>query len=338
MTTGNGNAEAAPAATPRSATTTATPQAPTPQTPTNAPQTPTTPQTPLASARGLTKHYRGFTLDNVDITVPGGEIVGFIGQNGAGKSTTIKAMLGIVTPDAGAAQVLGVNSTDLTRPAGSAVKEHIGAVFDSIAMPAHLSVADAGRIYARAYRTWDATRFARLTADFGLDSRKTIKELSRGMGMKLGLACALCHDTRLLLLDEATAGLDPMARDEVLDLLRGFVSDDRHAVFMSSHITSDLEHAADRIVCIDNGRIIFDLPKDDITDTAGIARCRADDLIRIADAQAHDPRMRVIRHDYESDVLVPDRYSFTRQFPDIPCDRMTIDDYMALTLKGSALQ
>lgn len=294
-------------------------------------------QIPLASARGLTKHYRGFTLDSVDITVMGGEIVGFIGQNGAGKSTTIKAMLGIVAPDAGSAQILGVSSTDLPRPAGTAVKEHIGVVFDSIAMPAHLRVADVGRIHAHAYRTWDAARFARMTADFGLDARKTVKELSRGMGMKLGLACALCHDTRLLLLDEATAGLDPMARDEVLDRLHAFVSDDRHAVFMSSHITSDLEHAADRIICIDNGRIIFDLPKDDITDTAGIARCRADDLSRIA-ARQPDPRMRAIRHDYEVDVLVPDRYEFARQFPDIPCDRMTIDDYMALTLKGSALQ
>ena len=155
------------------------------------------------------------------------------------------------------------------------------------------------------------------------------------MGMKLSLACALTHDPQVLILDEATAGLDPMARDEALDRLRDFVAEPGRAILMSSHITSDLERIADRIVCIDVGRVVFDLPKDVITDETGIARCRVADFERVAASGVVPEReLRYLRHDYGIDVLVPDRFAFAETFPDIPCDRMTIDDYMALTLKG----
>ena len=289
----------------------------------------------LIEAHGLTKHYDGFSLKSVDLTVTEGEVVGFIGQNGAGKSTTIRALLGLFPTDGGNSHVLGCESSKLSRAAGAKVKEEIGVVFDAISFPEHLKVADIGRIYARAYSNWDAHRFAHMTADLGLDAKKTVKSLSRGMGMKLSLACALSHNARLLILDEATAGLDPMARDEILDRLRDFVAEPGHAILMSSHITSDLERIADRIVCIDAGRIVFDLPKDVITDEMGIARCRVADLERIADAGIMpDAELRYLRHDYGIDVLVPDRFAFAESFPEIAVDRMTIDDYMTLTLKG----
>ncbi|MBM6676339.1 ABC transporter ATP-binding protein [Olsenella uli] len=289
----------------------------------------------LIEAHGLTKHYEGFSLEGVDLTVSEGEVVGFVGQNGAGKSTTIKALLGLFPTDGGTSSVLGTPSDELSRPSGAATKEQVGVVFDAISLPEHLRVADVGRIYGRAYATWDAHRFSRLTAELGLDARKTVKELSRGMGMKLSLACAFSHDARLLILDEATAGLDPMARDEVLDRLRDFVAEPGRAVLMSSHITSDLERIADRIVCIEAGCIVFDLPKDAITDEMGIARCRVADLEKIADSGVIPERdLRYLRHDYGIDVLVPDRFAFAESFPEIPVDRMTIDDYLALTLKG----
>ena len=291
--------------------------------------------TPLIEARGITKHYDGFTLDTVSFTVNEGEIVGFVGQNGAGKSTTIKALLGLFPIDGGEGRVLGTSSTELSRSSGAATKEQVGVVFDAVSLPEHLSVADVSHIYSRVYATWDARRFERLTAEFGLDARKTVKELSRGMGMKLSLACAFAHDARLLILDEATAGLDPMARDEMLDRLRDFVAEPGRAILMSSHITSDLERIADRIVCIEAGRIIFDLPKDAITDEMGVARCRATDFERVAASgiiPEHD--LRCLRHDYGIDLLVPDRFAFAENFPEIPCDRMTIDDYLTLTLKG----
>lgn len=291
----------------------------------------------LVEARGLTKHYDGFSLQGVDLTVNEGEVVGFVGQNGAGKSTTIKALLGLFRTDRGASSVLECPSEELSRPSGAATKERIGVVFDSISLPEHLKVADVGRIYSRAYATWDARRFGSLIAELGLDARKTVKSLSRGMGMKLSLACALSHDARLLILDEATAGLDPMARDEVLERLRDFVSEPGRAILMSSHITSDLERIADRIVCIDAGRIVFDLPKDVITDEMGIARCRVADFEKIAcSGMVPDSELRYLRHDYGIDVLVPDRYDFARRFPETPCDRMTIDDYLTLILKGGA--
>ena len=289
----------------------------------------------LIEARGLTKHYDGFSLEGVDLAVNEGEVVGFVGQNGAGKSTTIKALLGLIRVDGGEGSVLGTPSDELTRASGAATKERVGVVFDTVSLPGHLRVADVGRIYVSAFASWDAHHFSQLTRDLGLDPKKAVKDLSRGMGMKLSLACALAHDPQVLILDEATAGLDPIARDEALERLRNFVAQPGHAILMSSHITSDLERIADRIVCIDAGRIVFDLEKDAITDSAGVARCRVADLERIASSDmVPDSELRYLRHDYGIDVLVPDRFAFAEMFPDIPCDRMTIDDYMALTLKG----
>ena len=289
----------------------------------------------LIEARGLTKHYDGFSLEGVDLAVNEGEVVGIVGQNGAGKSTTIKALLGLIRVDGGEGSVLGTPSDELTRASGAATKERVGVVFDTVSLPGHLRVADVGRIYASAFASWDAHRFSQLTRDLGLDPKKAVKDLSRGMGMKLSLACALAHDPQVLILDEATAGLDPMARDEALERLRDFVAQPGHAILMSSHITSDLERIADRIVCIDAGRIVFDLEKDAITDSAGVARCRVADLERIASSgMVPDSELRYLRHDYGIDVLVPDRFAFAEMFPDIPCDRMTIDDYMSRPLKG----
>ena len=289
----------------------------------------------LIEARGLTKHYDGFSLEGVDLVVNEGEVVGFVGQNGAGKSTTIKALLGLIRVDGGEGSVLGTPSDELTRASGAATKERVGVVFDTVSLPGHLRVADVGRIYASAFASWDAHRFSQLTRDLGLDPKKAVKDLSRGMGMKLSLACALAHDPQVLILDEATAGLDPMARDEALERLRDFVTQPGHAILMSSHITSNLERIADRVVSIDAGRIVFDLEKDAITDSAGVARCRVADLERIASSgMVPDSELRYLRHDYGIDVLVPDRFAFAEMFPDIPCDHMTIDDYMSLTLKG----
>ncbi len=289
----------------------------------------------LIEARDMTKHYAGFSLQDVSFTVGEGEIVGFVGKNGAGKSTTIKALLGLIELDGGSARMLGRDARELARGSAAALKERIGVVFDTVSVPGHLRVRDVARVMARAFASWDARAFDRLAHAFDLDGAKQVKELSRGMGMKLSLACALSHGAQLLILDEATAGLDPMARDEMLDRLRDFVAEPGRAVFMSSHITSDLERIADRVLCIDDGRITFDLAKDEITDEMGIARCRVADFERIAASgfiPEHELRYR--KNDYGIDLLVPDRFAFGERFPNVPIDRMTIDDYLTLTLKG----
>ena len=297
---------------------------------------------PLIEARGLTKHYQGFDLQGVNLTVEPGQILGFIGQNGSGKSTTIKALLGLIARDGGTATVLGTPAEALPR-GSAAVKEQIGVVFDAISMPSHLRVSEVCKLMSRAYRSWNQAVYEGYLWRFGLtDPKKTVKDLSRGMGMKLSLACALSHGARLLILDEATAGLDPMARDEVLDILRDFVSVEDAAgnpvngILMSSHITSDLDKIADTILCIDAGRPVFQMAKDEITDIMGVARCRERDVERVVvSGVLGEGPVRMLRHEYGIDLLVSDRFAFAESFPDIPCDRMTIDDYMALMLKGS---
>lgn len=294
----------------------------------------------LIEAHGLTKHYPGFSLTDVSLTVEAGCIVGFVGRNGAGKSTTIKALLGLVALDGGQARVLGATPAELAGPSGAATKEHIGVVFDTLPLPASLRLDDVERIMRTAYRTWDSARFAELCAQFSLSPGRRVKELSRGMGMKLQLACALAHDAHLLVLDEATAGLDPMARDEALDVLRAFVADERHAVLLSSHITSDLEKVADVVCCIDAGRIVFTRPKDEICDRMGLVRLRTREVERLraegVPGTANDPA-RVLRQEMGWALCVPDRYAFAQRYPELGCERLSIDDYLSFALKGELL-
>lgn len=290
----------------------------------------------LLKARGLCKSRDGFELKDVDLTVPEGGVVGFIGANGAGKTTTIQAVLGLIGRDGGSVELFGNRMDGASEGVEVAVKNRIGVVFDSCSFPDTVNVAEAGCCMAAVYGQWDADGFASLCASFELPEKRKIKELSRGMGMKLMLAVALSHGADLLLLDEATAGLDPMARDELLDILRGFMETEGRGILMSSHITSDLERIADYIVCIDEGQVVFACKKDDITESAGIARCRADQLDEVAASGLFEAgELYYSQHKYGVDVLAGDRAAFAGRFPEMVLDRMTIDDYMALRLKGS---
>ena len=286
----------------------------------------------LLDIRGLSKRYDGFALENVDLAVPAGSIVGLVGENGTGKTTTIKAALGLVRPDAGEIRLFG-------EPAASpAAKQRIGVVFDACMLPEYSTVRAAGTIMAAAYDRWDAAAFSTYVRRFGLPKRKAIRKLSRGMGMKLSLACALSHSPDLLILDEATAGLDPLARDDLLDELRAFVGDGSRSILMSSHITSDFEKIADYIVCIDAGHIAFALEKDAITDMAGIAQCRAAEFDLVVESGFFAPgTLRFVRRAYGVSVLVTDRFAFAQRFPDIALDRASIDSYLGLVLKGETL-
>ena len=289
---------------------------------------------------GLMKTYSGFTLGPLDLTVPTGTVAGIVGSNGAGKTTLIKCLLGLTTADSGTLEVL---DAPIARPEDmpGALKERIGVVLDTCAFTQESRVRDVAQLGRAAYRSWDQARFEELTRAFGLDGRKQVKELSRGMGMKLSLAFALAHCPQLLILDEATAGLDPLARDEMLELLRAFMEDETHTVLMASHITSDLEKLADQIICLDAGRIAFDLPKDAICDDAGIVRLRAAQLEELANSAAfaapNAEGVRVMHEAYSVNMLVPDRFAFADAFPDIPVERASLESYLTLALKGEAL-
>lgn len=299
---------------------------------------------------GLEKHYPGFTLGPVDLNVERGTVVGLIGSNGAGKTTLIKLLLGLTFPSEGTIEFtfeLSPSTGGLTplsemivSPEGMPdyAKDKIGVVFDTCAFTQLMKVSDVGSLGRAVYGSWDAPLFDELTKSFDLDPKKQIGKLSRGMGMKLSIAFALAHHPELLILDEATAGLDPIARDEILDILRDYMMDESHTILMSSHITSDLEKLADKIVCIDRGTIVFTEQKDAITDMAGIAHLRTAELEGLlADVSAANAILRIMRREYGVDALVADRFAFADSHPGIPVDKATIDEYMNMILKGDAI-
>lgn len=289
----------------------------------------------LLELKGVSRRVSDrFSLRDVTLAVEPGQIVGFVGANGAGKTSTIRAALGLIKLDAGEVHLLG-QRCDTYAPDETQrhLRSRIGLVLDTCPFPSTLKVGQVERLVGPAYPTWSCETFAGFIDRFGLDPKTKVKDLSRGMGMKLQLACALSHNAKLLVLDEATAGLDPMAREELLDELLAFVADGQHSVLLSSHITSDLDRTADRVICIDNGSIVFDLPREDITDRAGIAHCtqaQASELMACVEGA------RAAHHAYSVDVLVPNRREALEAFPEIPCDRATIDDYLRLMLKGAS--
>lgn len=289
----------------------------------------------LLELKGVSRRVSDrFSLRDVTLAVEPGQIVGFVGANGAGKTTTIRAALGLIKLDAGEVHLFGQRyGADAPDETQRHLRSRIGLVLDTCPFPSTLKVGQIESLVGPAYPTWDRETFAGFINRFGLDPKTKVKDLSRGMGMKLQLACALSHNAKLLVLDEATAGLDPMAREELLDELLAFVSDGQHSVLLSSHITSDLDRAADRVICIDNGSIVFDLPREDITDRAGIAHCTQS---QAAELMACVEGARTAHHAYSVDVLVPNRCETLEAFPEIPCDRATIDDYLRFTLKGAS--
>ena len=206
----------------------------------------------------LEKHYQDFTLGPLDLTLPGGTICGLIGENGAGKSTTIKLILNVIQQDGGTVKILGKdNRTDLVH-----TKEDIGVVLGSDGIPLCLNAVQVGRVMAGIYHNWDAAVYAELCKKFGLPETKKYKDYSAGMQRKLCIAVALSHHPKLLLLDEATNGLDPVVRDEVADLLLDFARDEEHAILISSHIVSDLEKLCDTIAFLHKGRLLLCEEKD----------------------------------------------------------------------------
>ena len=289
----------------------------------------------LLELKGISRRVSDrFSLRDVTLAVEPGQIVGFVGANGAGKTTTIRAALGLIKLDAGEVHLFGQRcGADAPDESQRHLRSRIGLVLDTCPFPSTLKVGQIEALVGPAYPTWDRETFAGFINRFGLDPKAKVKDLSRGMGMKLQLVCALSHKAELLVLDEATAGLDPMAREELLDELLAFVSDGQRSVLLSSHITSDLDCAADRVICIDNGSIVFDLPREEITDRAGIAHCTQAQAVEL---MACVEGARAAHHAYSVDVLVPNRRETLEAFPEIPYDRATIDDYLRLMLKGAS--
>lgn len=272
----------------------------------------------------LTKTYQDFILDNVSFNVPSGSIVGLIGENGAGKSTTVNAILGLIQKESGHVSILGKDGLD------DDTKEQIGVVFDGSNYPEILSPKKLNRIMKNIYLSWEEKTYFNLLKQFSLPLDKQIKQFSKGMKMKLAISVALSHHSRLLILDEATSGLDPVIRDDILDMLLDFVQDEEHSILVSSHITSDLEKIADYVVFIHEGKVVFSKAKDELTEQYGIIKCGA------AQFDALDKSDIVVyrKMDYEWQVLISDRQKMQKKYPKAMIVPATIDEIMLLYVKG----
>ena len=273
---------------------------------------------------GLTKTYKDFMLNGVSFSVPCGSIVGLIGENGAGKSTTINAVLGLIQKEAGSICVLGKEQPD------NEIKEQIGVVFDGNNYPEIFSTRKLNRVMKDIYHSWEEHTFLNLLKKFSLPTDKPIKQFSKGMKMKLAIAVALSHNSKLLILDEATSGLDPVIRDDILDILLDFAQDETHSILISSHITTDLEKIADYIVFIHEGQVVFSKLKDELIEQYGIIKCGA------AQFEALDQLDIIVyrKMDYEWQVLVADRAAMKKKYPKTLIDSVSIDEIMLLYVKG----
>lgn len=224
--------------------------------------------------RGLTKRRGDFALQGLDLTLPAGCIMGLIGENGAGKSTTIRLILNSLRRDSGSITIYGKDNRTLT----ARDREDIGVVLDEVGLPEYMNAAQIGRMMAGIFTRWQPEVYAAYLKKLGLPTDKPFKDYSRGMKMKQGLAVALSHQPRLLLLDEATSGLDPVVRDEILTLFADFTRDEDHAVLLSSHIVSDLEKICDYIAFLHRGRLLLCQEKDRLTEEYGILRGNIDGI------------------------------------------------------------
>lgn len=268
------------------------------------------------------KEYGDFSLKNVSFALPMGSIMGFIGENGAGKSTTINAILGLIRRDGGEIQVLGRPVDQRPDPE---LKQQLGVVLDEAGFPQAMTARQVGRMLAGCYKNWDQKGFEEYLKRFSLPDKKPIREFSRGMKMKLELAAALSHGARLLILDEATSGLDPVVRDEIIDLLLEFIQDENHAVLISSHITSDLEKVCDYVTFIHRGEILYSEEKDALLERMCVVKCSAQQLERLDKKAVHGVR----RGQFGAEVLaeralVP---------ADLMADPATLEDIIVFTAR-----
>ena len=267
-----------------------------------------------------------FALENVTFSLPYGSILGFVGENGAGKTTTIGCILNTIAKDSGMVKLFGKEMTD----ADTDMRERIGVVYDGDNFPAYWTAAQLAKVMSGFYKQWDNILFQKLLKEYKLPANQKIKQYSRGMTMKLAIAVALSHHPQLLILDEATGGLDPVVRDEMLDTFLDFVQEEDHSILLSSHITSDLEKVADYITFIHNGNVIMTVSKNDLVYNYAVMRCKKNQFLALDPADIIVYRKR----DFQIDVLVSDCKAMQRKYKEIVIDHVSVDEIFLLLVRG----
>ncbi len=276
--------------------------------------------------KGLQKKYNSFNLENVDLRLPKGKIYGLIGENGAGKSTTMKAALDLIKKDGGEVLFWGEQLSEHPKK----IKEDIGIVFDGINFYETLTPRKVGNVCRKAYQNWDEKFYQNYLDKFEVPTDKEIKTLSKGMKVKLCLAAALSHHAKLLILDEPTSGLDPIIRDDILDIFLDFVQEEENSILLSTHITNDLAKIADHIVFLHKGQVILSENKDDLIYNYGIIRCGSSDFEKID----RKDRLAYRKMDYQWNVLVKDKKKAEAKYKNAIIDVVTLEEMMLLYVKG----
>ena len=279
----------------------------------------------ILTVKNIQKKYNNFTLGPINTSFKGGVIIGLIGENGAGKTTFIKSILGIIK-STGKVEIFGHDISTEEKD----VKENIGVVLDNSFFPEVLTANDIDKIMNPLYKNWDPGLFYNLLERFSIPKNKTIKTLSKGMRKKLEIAAALAHHPKFLLLDEPTSGLDPVVRKEVLDVFLDFIQDEEHTILLSTHITSDLEHIADYILFLNHGQIVLEETKDDIMENYGILKCGINDFSKVA----KEDIIRFIKNKYNYEILVKNPFKLQKKYPEMVMDKLTLEDLMVLIVKG----
>ena len=280
----------------------------------------------IFEVRNLNKNYKGFKLKDINLTLPKGMIMGLIGENGAGKTTTIKSILNLTKVDSGEVKIFGLNIKEDEKK----IKEDIGVVLDDSFFSEHLTAEDINQIMKNIYENWDENLFFKFLVDFKLPLKQEFKEFSSGMKVKLKIATAISHHPKLLILDEPTSGLDPIARSEILDIFQDFIQNGENSILVSSHITSDLEHIADYITFISDGRILLSKTRDELLDEYGIVHCTEEEFKKI-DKKDY---LRYKKNKYAYDVLIEDKKEFKKRYELKVIDKPTLDDIMVIYIKG----
>lgn len=276
--------------------------------------------------KGVSKKYPGFELNNITFNIPKGIITGLIGENGAGKTTTIKAILNIIKAD-GSIKVFGKDNQKYEKE----IKQDLGVVLDDSFLSDYLTAKGVNSIMKEFYENWDEKKYFNYMQEFKLPLDKLIKDFSSGMKMKLKIAAAISHSPKALILDEPTSGLDPIIRNEMLDIFRKYIEEDEsRSILISSHITSDLEHLADYIIFIHEGKIIFNLPADDLLENYGIVKCNEQDFNKLK----KEDYVRYKKEKYHYEVLVNDKNYIKQTYNFNIIDKPTIDEIMLFYVKG----
>lgn len=273
--------------------------------------------------KNVSKTYPNFKLNNVSFNIEPGTIMGLIGENGAGKTTLIKLLLGIISTEGGSIKIFD-------QLVSEEVKEDIGIVLDSSFFPEIFNAEEINTVLKSTYKTWDEQKFRNYMEQFKIPTKQQLKTLSKGMRKKLEIATALSHNPKLLILDEPTGGLDPVVRNEILDIFADFIQDENNSVLLSSHITTDLEHVADYITMIDDGEIVFTKSQDELRENFGLLKCDEKSFEKIDKEDIISYKKN--RYNYE--ILVSDRNKLKKKYKDIVIDKANIEDIMLMYIKG----